>query len=326
MTHKLLFYGFRHGHVNAFYQKVAESPLFDCFGCVEENESARKSAEQALGAHFEDKSYDEWLTEKFDAVVIGCAYGERGAAIIKALEAGKHVIADKPICTKKEELDRIRTLAREKNLTVHCMLDLRYLPQSVRACELLASKRLGEVRSVAFNGQHCLDLGNRPAWYFEEGMHGGTINDLAVHGVDLVRILTGLEFAEIDAARTWNAYDTVHPNFEDSAVFMARLSNGASVLADISYSSPKVPYLLPSYWEFRIFCERGMLSFDYAEPTVSVFEEGSAAPEILDGHAPALSVLEEFSAAIASRDLAVTESVLASSESVLKIQAEADRT
>ncbi len=325
MAYRLLFCGFRHGHVHTLYRKVAESSLFDCIGCVEENQAARRAAEESLGAHFEEKSYEEWLKEDFDAVAIGLAYGDRGAAIIKALEAGKHVIADKPICTKKEELDRIRTLAREKNLTVHCMLDLRYLPQSVRARELLASHRLGEVRSVAFNGQHCLDLGNRPTWYFEEGMHGGTVNDLAIHGVDLVRLLTDLEFAKVDAVRTWNAYDTVHPDFKDSAVFMARLTNGASVLADVSYSSPKVPYLLPSYWEFRIFCERGMLSFNYEEPTVTVFEEGRAAPEILEGHAPALPMLEEFAAAIASRDLSVSESVFASSESVLKIQAEADR-
>lgn len=325
MAYGLLFCGFRHGHVNTLYRNVAESPLFECIGCVEENEAARKAAEQALGARFEEKTYEEWLKEDFHAVAIGLAYGDRGQAIIKALEAGKHVITDKPICTTKEELDRIRTLAREKNLTVHCMLDLRYLPQSVRAHDLLADKQLGEVRSVAFNGQHCLDLGNRPAWYFEEGMHGGTINDLAVHGVDLVRILTGLEFAEIDAARTWNAFDTVHPYFKDSAVFMARLSNGASVLADISYSTPKVSYILPSYWEFRIFCDRGMLSFNYADSTVTVHEEGNVAPVILEGRAPDVLMLEEFAKAIESGDLSVSESVFASSESVLRIQAVADR-
>ena len=173
MAYKMLFCGFRHSHINGLYKKVAESKLFECVGCVEPNEGARKSAEEALGAQFTDKSYDEWLKEDFDVVAIGCAYGDRGQAVIKALEAGKHVIADKPLGTRKEELDRIRELSREKKLTVHCMLDLRYIVQSVRAHELLESKKLGEIKAVNFNGQHCLDLGNRPTWYFEEGMHGG---------------------------------------------------------------------------------------------------------------------------------------------------------
>ena len=33
--------------------------------------------------------------------------------------------------------------------------------------------------------------GTRPN-YFEEGKHGGTINDIAIHGIDLYRISTGL--------------------------------------------------------------------------------------------------------------------------------------
>ena len=36
-------------------------------------------------------------------------------------------------------------------------------------------------------------------WYFEEGKHGGTINDIAIHGIDLVRYLTGKNVTKIGA-------------------------------------------------------------------------------------------------------------------------------
>ena len=113
MSYGILFCGFRHSHINGLYKKVEESALFECVGCVEPNDDARKAAEETLGAKFLDKSYDEWLKEDFDIVAIGCAYGDRGQAVIKALEAGKHVIADKPICITLKEYKKYQL--KQKN-------------------------------------------------------------------------------------------------------------------------------------------------------------------------------------------------------------------
>lgn len=321
---KILFYGFRHGHINALYRKVAASPLFEIAGCVEPNEAARAAAETNLGARFSEKSYAEWLRTDIDAVAIGCAYGERGRAVIAAMEAGKHVIADKPVCTSLDELNAIRALTERMDTKLACMLDLRYLPQTLRAKEMLESARLGGVRNVAFNGQHCIDYARRPAWYFEEGMHGGTVNDLAIHGIDLVRMLTLQDICRIDAARTWNAYATRHPAFNDCAVFMARLENGASVLADVSYSAPTQVFSMPTYWEFRIWCERGLLTFNFVDPTVTVFEEGKPQPQIFSGIAPDGDYLTEFADEITQNTKHVTANVLRSTETALTIQQFAD--
>ena len=322
---KILFYGFRHGHINALYRKVAASPLFEIAGCVEPNDAARAAAETNLGAKFSEKTYAEWLTDDIDAVAIGCAYGERGRAVIAALEAGKHVIADKPVCTSLEELCTIRALTEQMDTKLSCMLDLRYLPQTLRAKEILDSGRLGQVRNVAFNGQHCIDYAHRPAWYFEKGMHGGTINDLAIHGVDLVRMLTGQEISHIDAARTWNAYATRHPEFKDCAAFMARLESGAAVLADVSYSAPAQVFTLPTYWEFRIWCDRGMLTFHYTDPAVTVYEESNPEAQILPGITPDGDYLTEFADEITHNTRIITENVLRSTETALTIQQFADQ-
>ena len=317
----VLFYGFRHGHVNALYQKVAESPLARVAGCVEENAEARAAAEKKLGAKFSDLSYGEWLTSSIDAVAIGGAYGNRGKAVIRALEAGKHVISDKPLCTSMEELDRIRELSREKNLKVGCMLDLRDLPQTVAAKQILGSGLLGEVRNVSFNGQHCINYGSRPAWYFEEGMHGGTVNDLSIHGIDLVRMLTGMEITHVDAVRTWNAYAHLHPNFRDCALLMARLENGAGLLADASYSAPSQAFSMPSYWEFRFWCARGMLSFNYVDGFVTVFEEGKDSPARIEGVKASADYLERFVTEVnTSEQREETEGVLRSTQTALRLQ------
>lgn len=322
---KLLFYGFRHGHINGLYQKATKSEDFSVVGCIEENAEARARAEKNLGITFSEQSYEAWLSQDIDAVAIGLAYGDRGRAIIRALRAGKHVIADKPICTKQEELDEIERLAKEKNLTVGCMLDLRYLPATQRAKEILDSGRLGEVRNVTFTGQHCIDYANRPAWYFEKGMHGGTVNDLAIHGIDLVRMLTGKEIEGVDAVRTWNSYADRNPDFKDCALLMARLSGGAGVLADVSYSAPSSVFSMPTYWEFRIWCAKGLLSFSACEGTVTLYEEGVPTPQKMDGKQVSFDYLTEFYDAVTKADPAMRENLFASTRATLYLQSIADK-
>ena len=322
---RILFNGFRHGHIFGLYNRVTAFPLTEVAGCIEQNAEARAEAEAKLGVSFSDECYEKWLSSDIDAVAVGGAYGDRGAVIIKALEAGKHVIADKPICTSSEELETIRALCAQKGLTVACMLDLRYMPQTLMAKEILDSGRLGAIRNIAFNGQHCLDYANRPAWYFEEGMHGGTLNDLSIHGVDLVRMLTGQEIVKVDAARVWNSYAVKHKDFKDSAMFMARLESGAGVLADVSYSAPSQVFTMPTYWEFRVWCEKGLLSFFCTDSAVTLYEEGSTAPIRIEGKPDGENYLTEFLSEIQNGTKDVTENLLRSTETALMLQETADK-
>ena len=204
------------------------------------------------------------------------------------------------------------------------MLDLRYQRQTRKACEILNSGILGEVRNIAFNGQHFMDYGSRPEWYFEEGMHGGTINDLAIHGVDLVRMLTHREFEKIDAARVWNAYAYKNPDFKDCALFMARLEGGIGVMADVSYSAPRQAFSLPSYWEFRIWCDKGMLCFNRPEEAVTVYMNDGDPVKYTD--LPACDdYLTEFIIEIQNDGNEMTENILASSATALMLQQEAEK-
>ena len=116
-----------------------------------------------------------------DAIAIGDYYAQRGSLIIQALSHGKHVISDKPLCTSLDELDEIERLAAAKSLKVNCMLDMRDSAPFISVRKLIRQGLIGEVHAITFGGQHPLLLGKRPAWYFEPGKHGGTINDIVIH-------------------------------------------------------------------------------------------------------------------------------------------------
>ena len=320
---KILFYGFRHGHMDGLYRMVQSRPGTEIVACAEENAEAAAAAEARLGLRTDPRSYAELLQTDCNVVAIGGAYTDRGQAAIAALRAGKHLISDKPLCTSTDELREIRALSRSLNRKIAVMLDLRYLPQALRAREVLRSGMLGEVRSISFDGQHCIDYDHRPSWYFE-GKHGGTVNDLAIHGIDLVRWLTGLEWGQADGIRTWNAFAVRHPDFYDSAMILARLSNGAEVSADVSYSAPQSAFTLPTYWSFRFWCERGMMTFHYTDPRVTVYTDAGA--QVLDGISAEYTVLDDLDREIGSpTERTFTESVLDSTETALRLQQCADR-
>lgn len=321
----ILFYGFRHGHILGCYQQAKENPDVTILAAIEENDAARADAEKALGTVIEADGYDKWLEDpRVDAVAIGGAYGDRGQAVIKAMQHGKHIISDKPLCTNLAELEQIRALAAEKNLKVGCLLDLRKIPASATVKELLSSGRFGEVKNITFTGQHCLSYGTRPSWYFEPGKHGGTINDIAIHGIDLIPYLTGHKISKAYCARTWNSYAYKHPHFCDCATFMAETDNGAGILADVSYAAPSMVFTMPTYWNFEVWCEKGLITFCCANKEVTVYENGASAPEIIPGKPADTNMLDDFLAEITQNTNCFTESVLSATETALRLQRLAD--
>ncbi len=273
----LAFAGCRHGHIFALLDRAKKNENINVCGGWEEYEPDRQTAINTWNLEFKYDTYEELLSDSnIDAVAIGNYYGARGQMVIDALKAGKHVYIDKPIATSIDELETIIALQKEKNLSVFVMLDLRFETNVNAAKKLIDNGEIGEINAISFGGQHPLLYGTRAGWYFEEGKHGGTINDIAIHGVDLVRYFTGSEIKEINAARTWNKYAKEVPFFNDSAMFMLTLENGAGVMADVSYAAPdSIAYDHPYYWEFKIWGTEGLISFTYYSDGVSLYKNGN---------------------------------------------------
>ena len=318
----LAFAGFRHSHIIGLYNTAKNSADVVITGCFEEDENALENAKKN-GIEFTYNSYNEILNDvNVDAVAIGDYYGKRGSMIIEALKAGKHIICDKPLCTSLSELAEIEKLTKEKNLKVSCMLDLRYLPQIPKVIDLINNGEIGEVATISFTGQHHLDYGNSPGWYFEEGKHGGTINDISIHGIDLIRYITGKNLTKINCAKEWNSFATEKPHFKDCAQFMIEMED-ISVMADISYSAPKYGGILPTFWDFYIWGTKGLINFRYSEDVIHLFK---GTEEIFECKRDKLKWLEDFIAEINGEGFENnTVETLNSQRQVLEIQKEADK-
>ncbi|MBQ2841252.1 MAG: Gfo/Idh/MocA family oxidoreductase [Oscillospiraceae bacterium] len=260
----IAFWGYRHGHTGAIYKEAKMNAKINIVGAFEAAEEGRKLAE-SVGVEFNYSSAEELLAdERVDIVNIGGYYTERGAQAIAALRAGKHVFCDKPLCTSLQELDEIEALAKEKNLFVGCDFTMRFENGMRTVREMIMRGDIGEIGAINLTGQHALMYGSRPMWYFEEGKHGGTINDIAIHAVDLVRFISGLGVKKATAARTWNHFATEVPHFHDCGQFMAELDNGAGFTGDVSYAAPaSCGPKLETYWRFTVWGTKGVIEYKY---------------------------------------------------------------
>lgn len=260
MKLKLAFAGFRHGHILSLYELAGRSREIAVVAACEEDEAARQELMARGKVRITHADFGQLLEQvECDAVAIGDCFGRRGSLAIEALSRGKHVISDKPLCTRLDELDRIERLAQERGLRVGCMLTMRDSAPMLGLRALVQEGALGEIHAIAFGGQHPLLRGSRPAWYFEPGQHGGTLNDIGIHAFDAIPWITGLEFATVNAARSWNALVPEFPHFADGAQAMLTLSNGCGVIGDVSYFAPdKAGYSLPLYWRLTLWGREGV--------------------------------------------------------------------
>jgi predicted dehydrogenase len=328
---RLAFIGFRHGHVMGLYRGAVAHSGVEVVAACEEDPQAAAALRAGGTVQLTHERMEDVLTKvECDAIAVGDYFARRGEIVIRALEAGKHVIADKPICTRLDELDRIGHLAAGKGRAVGCLLDLRDTAVFLTMRRVIREGAIGEVHTVLFTAQHPLMFGTRPAWYFEPGKHGGTINDIAIHATDLIPWLTAREIEGVVAARAWNARLPQHPHFQDAAQVMLRLDNNGGAFGDVSYLSPdELGYTAPQYWRVTCHGSDGVVEADYSATSVSLAARGDkTVREIALDPAKPDGCLEAFMNEIAGRiepGALTTADVLRASRVALLAQQTADQ-
>jgi UDP-N-acetyl-2-amino-2-deoxyglucuronate dehydrogenase len=145
----------------------------------------------------------------------------------QALRAGKHVLVEKPMGLDPQTIRSLEALSAERGRVAAPVFELRALPVFAEARRLVRGGAIGAVRAVRVR-----TLIDKPASYWQAGSWrarraeagGGVVLMNAIHQLDLIRYITGLEFVAA-AAEVDTLYASVE--VEDSAAAVFRLSGGA---------------------------------------------------------------------------------------------------
>ncbi|NQV88707.1 MAG: Gfo/Idh/MocA family oxidoreductase [Parcubacteria group bacterium] len=161
---------------------------------------------------------------KIHTVLILTESGNHGEHARMALEAGKHVIVEKPIALRPQEVLDNMKLAAEKDLMYAEIKQNRFNPAIVKLKETYDQKKFGKIVMASIRLVWC-----RYQEYYEDGWHGtwamdgGVINQQAIHHIDALRWICG-PVKEVVSAQT-NALNNLEA--EDTTVALVRFKSGA---------------------------------------------------------------------------------------------------
>ncbi len=193
-----------------------------------------------LAKKFGGKAYasvEELLADhKVDAVSVCTSNVTHAEISIAALNAGKHVLCEKPMATTLADCEEMVKTASERKRTLMIGQNQRMAKAHVKARELIASGLIGEIISFRTTFGHggpetwSIDPGQN-VWFFDKNQAAmGAMADLGVHKTDLIHYLTGQTVVETTARMLTLDKRDASGNLigvDDNAVCIYRLSGGA---------------------------------------------------------------------------------------------------
>ncbi|MFE4195431.1 Gfo/Idh/MocA family protein [Paenarthrobacter sp. NPDC056912] len=201
------FMGAAHSHAWRTAPRFFDLPLSPELTAVAgRNEDGVRAAAAKYGWNSVETDWRR-LIERDDIDLIDiCTPGNTHAEIaIAALEAGKHVLCEKPLANTVEEAEKMTAVAQaaaERGVLSMCGFSYRRTPALALAKRMVDDGRLGHIRHVrAQYLQDWLSDADAPlTWRLDKAKSGsGSLGDIGAHSIDAAQWITGLNITGVSA-------------------------------------------------------------------------------------------------------------------------------
>src|SRR5690606_4967647 len=196
------------------------------------------------------ENYKELLEDaSIDVVHVLTPNSSHAEISIAALEAGKHVMCEKPMAKTSEEARQMVEAAKRTGKKLTIGYNNRFRPDSLHLHNLCERGDLGE---VYFAKAHAIRRRAVPTWGVfldEEKQGGGPLIDIGTHALDLTlwmmnnykpKAVLGTAFHKLsqraNAANAWGSWDPEKFTVEDAAMGMITMQNGATIMLESSWA------------------------------------------------------------------------------------------
>ncbi len=146
----------------------------------------RRDAEREFGARAYSDYHELLRQGGFDVFVNALPSPLHVPATIEALQAGYHVVCEKPMAATVRELDRMETVARESGRLLAPFQNNRFQPFFIKIQEVLASGVLGQIISIRSEWGH---FSRRWDWQTFQCNMGGALFNTGPHAIDQALML-----------------------------------------------------------------------------------------------------------------------------------------
>jgi len=265
---------FAHVHAQAYSAVLRALDEADFVGIADENPDRGAEAAERFGVRFFEGA--DSLFGEVDAVVVTSENKNHLRDVIPALEAGLHVLCEKPIATTTEAARAMIAASESSGSQLRIAFPVRYLPSVARAREIVRNGSLGRV--LAVNGTN---RGSNPGgWFLDPDLAGGgALMDHTVHLADILRWMLDVEVKRVyaEVGSFFGATTT-----DDAAILTLELEGGPIADGTFATIDPSWSrgdgYPAGADVTLRISGTTGVLDVDpYARP-LRTFDHESRAP------------------------------------------------
>ncbi|RZU24298.1 putative dehydrogenase [Kribbella rubisoli] len=201
-------------------------------------------------------------SDAVDAVVLTTPDDMHGDMMVRAAEAGKHILVEKPMTTSVAEADAAVKAIRENDVVAMCLFNHRWVPAYAQAYELLAD--LGEAAvayarkdDTIFVPTEMLSWADRTtcAWF------------LSSHDIDLVSWLLRDQVRRVYATARWGKLRSLGIDTPDAIQIQAEYSRGAVATFESAWIYPNTfPTTVDSY--VAVTTDNGVVQLDRQKESV----------------------------------------------------------
>lgn len=230
--------------------------------------SRTKATAQDLADNHKDAprvldTLDEVLrSDDIDAVVLTTPDHLHGDMMVRAAEAGKHILVEKPFTTNVEEADRAVEAIRKAGVVAMCLFNHRWVPAYAQAKDL--TTQLGEAvvgyarkNDTIYVPTKMLTWADRTtsAWF------------LSSHDIDLMNWLVDDQVKRVYATARWGVLRERGIDTPDAVQIQAEYSRGATATFESAWVYPETfPTMVDSY--VTLACEGGVVQLDRQKENV----------------------------------------------------------
>ncbi|GGA26350.1 Gfo/Idh/MocA family protein [Paenibacillus physcomitrellae] len=242
------------GSISEYHLKpYSAHPDAEVYAVCDLNEERANAAAAAFGAKKVYTDYRELVADPdIDAVSI-CTWNNTHAEIsIAALQAGKHVLVEKPLCKTVEEALQVQEAVQSSGKLLQVGFVRRYDPNAQMLRTFADNGEFGEIYYAKTS--YIRRMGNPGGWFSDKSRSGGgPLIDIGVHVIDLCWYMMGRPKVKSVSGNTYSKlgnrahiqnlsryqaadYNAELNDVEDMANALIRFENGASLMVDVSFS------------------------------------------------------------------------------------------
>ncbi len=225
------------------------SEIANLVGVADTDENAGKTLADRLGTEYY-RDHNELMKAGVEAVTIATPTALHSSISRGFIEAGIHVLIEKPICSAVDESIELVEMAKDRGVVLAVGMVERHNPVVEFAKKAIENGEYGKVITAT---------ARRVSSFPERIKDVGVILDLGIHDVDVMRHLVGSEVESVFCSGGKYKHD-----FEDYANILLNFKSGVSGFIEVNWLTPmKVRKL-------NLTCTKNFVELDYPSQSIEI--------------------------------------------------------